>query len=174
MTKEKFNELIQKSRKGNKDTFIKVYNEFYPKMLYAAECVTKNIEDAKDAVQQAFAKFWQYVVISDKATIDFPDAYLYRIAKRCALEIVQSNDMYRTFDCLEVFATDESYEDRTLTKAAYKDAIQQLKEPNKTVALQFFLYNAKIKEIAEIVNEPVGTIKWRISEIKQHFKNTIK
>jgi len=45
---------------------------------------------------------------------------------------------------------------------------------NNTVAVQFFLFNMKIKEIAKYLNEPVGTVKWRISEIKKYFEKVLK
>ena len=53
-------------------------------------------------------------------------------------------------------------------------AIRRLKEPEQTVAVQFYLFNIKIKEIAKYLNEPVGTVKWRISEIKKYFEKVLK
>lgn len=174
MTKEKFNDLLQKARAGNKDSFAKVYNEYYSKMLYVAGCVTGNSEDAQDAVQQAFARFWKFILSKDVLDIDYPSAYLYTIAKRCALEIVIDNDQYKSYDSLEIFATDDSYEERRINDAVVQAAIQELSEPEQAVAIQFFLFKMKIREISEDLGVPVGTIKWRISEIKKKFKNIIK
>lgn len=174
MTKEKFNDLLRKAKNGNKNTFAKVYNEFYPKMLYTAECITHNKEDAQDAVQQAFTRFWKYILGNDNPNIDYPGAYLQTITKRCAIEIVKNNDKYRTFDSIEYLAVDDTYEERTIINSTYKEAIEKLPEPKRTIAIHRFLFKTKVDDIVKIVKEPLGTVKWRISEIKKYFENTIK
>lgn len=174
MTKEKFNDLLCRIRKGNKDAFVILYNDFYPKMLYAAECITGNREDACDAVQQAFIKFWKYVIESDRPYLEYPNAYLYTITRKCAIDIVKINQKYYPYETMETLTTDDLYEEKEISRIDFKDAIKKLKDPEQTVAIQFFLFNMKIKEIAKNLDEPIGTIKWRISEIKKYLEKILK
>ena len=174
MTKERFNDLLCKIRNGNKDAFVILYNEFYPKMLYTAECITNNREYACDAVQDAFVKFWKYVVDSNRPYIDYPNAYLYTITRKCAIDIIQTNAKYRLCEKEKSVGSDNFYVDEELIKLDVTVAIKKMKEPNRTVAIQFFLFDMKIKEIANIIEEPMGTVKWRISEIKKYFKKVLK
>lgn len=71
MTEWKFNDLLLKIKQGNKAAFDTLYKEYYPKMLFTANNITNNIDDAKDAVQTAFLKLWKYIINSDKTIAKF-------------------------------------------------------------------------------------------------------
>lgn len=175
MTEWKFNDLLLKIKQGNKAAFDTLYKEYYPKMLFAANNITNNIDDAKDAVQTAFLKLWKYIIDSDKPVVKYFDSYLYTIARNAALDIAASRNLFEIGQDVETAATVDGYSDDS--DIAYIDiqtAIRGLKEPEQTIAVQFFLFNMKIKEIAMHLNEPVGTVKWRISEIKKYFEKVLK
>ncbi len=174
MRKEKFNDLLLKIKSGDKAAFTVLYREYYPKMFSAAKYITNNREDAEDAVHQAFIKFWKYVVESERPYLEYPNAYIFTITKNCAIDVIQSNRVYRSCELSETLAVDDNYEERAIADIDLKMAIKELKEPEQTVALQFFLFDMKIKEIAEGLGEPVGTVKWRISEIKKFLKKFLK
>lgn len=173
MTKDKVNDLIQDVRAGNRSAFGKLYNEYYPKMFYVAMGVTHNREDACDAVQQAFIKFWKYVIESDRPYLDYPNAYLYTVTRRCAYDVVQKNMEFKSVGSMETLATVDA-DDGDMSQTDFKLAVEKFKEPEKTIAEQFFLFDMKIKEIADKVGEPVGTVKWRISEIRKNLQNILK
>lgn len=174
MTEWKFNDLLLKIKQGNKAAFDTLYKEYYPKMLFTANNITNNIDDAKDAVQTAFLKLWKYIIDSDKTSAKYFDSYLYTIARNAALDIVTSRNLFEISEDVETMTADVYSEDSVITYMDIQTAIRGLKEPEQTVAVQFFLFNMKIKEIAKYLNEPVGTVKWRISEIKKYFEKVLK
>ncbi len=174
MTKRQLNDLLLKIKQGDKSAFETLYKKFYPKMLYVAKSITNNYEDARDAVQTAFERLWKYVINGHKSDAEYNNSYLYTITKRAALDIAEHRKSCNFQENIETAATDGFCEAKAVIRADIQSVISKLKEPEQTVALQFFLFGMKIKEIAEYLHEPVGTVKWRISEIKKHFKDFLK
>ena len=64
------NELSEKELKKlvnkDKDIFIKVYKIYAPRLVAFTFCYVKNIEDAKDIVEDAFGNFYKYLNSYDK------------------------------------------------------------------------------------------------------------
>lgn len=166
--------LLRKIRNGDKSAFDAMFQEFYPKMLYVAKSVTHSDEDAKDAVQNAFEKLWKYVINGDSPHIKYNNSYLYTITRREALDIVENKKLFESDNNIETAATVDFDEDSNIVKFDIRSAISRLKEPEQTIAIQFFLFNVKIKDIAKELGEPIGTVKWRISEIKKYFEKVLK
>lgn len=45
--------------------------------------------------------------------------------------------------------------------------MKKLSAPEAKVAIMFYIYDIKITDIAEELHMPVGTVKWRLSEIRK-------
>ncbi len=56
MTKEKFNELLHRLRKGDCAALEPIYNEYYHNMVVVAFYVLHNESDAEDAASNAIEK----------------------------------------------------------------------------------------------------------------------
>ncbi len=135
-------------------------------LSYFALSLTKDVESAKDLVQDTYLKAIQY---KDKYTSDNNiKAWLFTILRNTYLNQVtrlsyrntindESEDEYIIKNTLPHMETAESI----INTADISSAINSLDEDYR-VPFQMFIDGYKYKEIAEEINLPIGTVKSRI------------
>ena len=70
-------DIIREIKKGNKDAFRSLYDEYASYAIRTAKAITRNDEHAKDAVQEAFIRVYRNISSYDTA-LSF-NAWFYRI-----------------------------------------------------------------------------------------------
>lgn len=106
------------------------------------------------------------------------EGYLYRIAHNVYVRYVKEQEKHRT---TEVGATDliehkdyaaeyEVQEELTLLQRE----IAWLGKRHREIVLMHYYHNKKIKEIAELLELPEGTVKWHLSDAKAQLKEGMK
>lgn len=137
-----------------------------PSLKYFALSLTRNPENAVDLVQDTYLKAIQY---SDKYTSDTNiKAWLFTILKNTYLNQVTKLSSKKTIN-------DESEDDYIIKNTMYDNLTAEThiskKDIERTIAnldddfrlpFQMFVDGYKYKEIAEIMDLPLGTIKSRI------------
>jgi RNA polymerase sigma-70 factor, ECF subfamily len=152
--------------------------EFMPGLYTAALRMTRNPADAEDLVQETYLKAYRGFHGFEEGTN--LKAWLYRIltntyinayrAKKRRpdeedLEEVEDLYLYRRLGGLEAAAAGRSAEDELLdffTDAEVKDAIEALPEQFRMAVLLADVEGFSYKEIAEILDVPIGTVMSRL------------
>lgn len=135
---------------------------------------TENTFSAEDASQDAFVSAWMNLASlreSDKFC-----SWVCAIAKNCARTLnakYHSSIPSISFDLLEESdLSDEECEWRTVAeeRADLHDAVEHLSEKiRETISLHYF-EDKSVSEIAELLNIPEGTVKWRLSEGRKQLR----
>ena len=67
------------------------------------------------------------------------------------------------------------YMDELLFTAEYtSEALEQLSEKEKAVIVLYYFEDLSIKEIASILQMPVGTVKYHLSYGRNHLRNFLQ
>ncbi len=159
-------ELMQFIKSGNKSAFDELYNRFSQKMLMFFNKMLANDHDkAQDFTHDLFMKIIenpnQYDVNRSFDTWIFSLAYNMCKNEYKKLKIRQQHSIaeQKTSD-ISVFISE------TIDKELYRKQLQmhldQLDEEHKTIIILRFEEELSVKEIAQIVNCPEGTVKSRI------------
>lgn len=74
---------------------------------------------------------------------------------------------------VEVGEKDERF-NRVLERDLINHALESLSDTDKEIAMLFYFYDYKIKEIAKDLNIPDGTVKWKLSGIRKKFREILK
>jgi len=152
-----------------KKEFIKLYDEFAPRIHRFINLKISSIHDSEDLTSETFFKFWQKSRENrlNDIKIDYPKAMLYRIANNLVI------DFYRKKSRKEVSLDQE---DKTITKIKdrvdlvvksnldsdmeqIKTALAQLKEEHQNVIVWRYLDELSTKEIAEILGKSEGAAR---------------
>lgn len=170
--------LIELAKQGDESAFEQLYMEFYKLAFYFALKLCRNEADAKDAVQEAFMEVHRSIT-SLKETSYFK-AWLYKIVHTKCKKIFRKNK-YMTTDFEEEGLIGNLKEERMeftpepLTRfhsdqEVLHACIDQLPQSQKEIIVLFYLEQMSIKEIADIVDVPIGTVKSRLAYGRNYLK----
>ncbi|HZQ26602.1 MAG TPA: sigma-70 family RNA polymerase sigma factor [Acidimicrobiales bacterium] len=160
------------------ETFADQAMEFMPSLYTAALRMTRNPADAEDLVQETYLKAYRGFAGFQQGTN--LKAWLYRIltntfinsyrAKKRRPEQTEMDDvedlyLYRRLGGLEAAAAGRSAEEEVLdhiTDDDVKAALESLPEQFRLAVLLADVEGFSYKEIAEIVDVPIGTVMSRL------------
>lgn len=175
---------IAKNGKNN-NTFEEVYNKNYNQILYFVNGWVKNMIEAEDITAKVFIKlnenFDKYDVYQAKIS-----TYLHVIAKSMIIDFFRTNhkdkyvnvDNFVNNDGKEIFQfvdenTNDNIENDEL-KNSINDALNNLKPKYKEIAVLYFVKELSYKEISNILDLPMGTVKGNISRVRKMLQENLK
>jgi RNA polymerase sigma-70 factor (ECF subfamily) len=162
-------------------TFEELALPLFPSLYNHAFWLARNHAEAEDLVQETFSKALR-AFDSFQPSTNFK-AWIFRILRNtfltsrtglAASRTVFLEDHLATFD---IAATDPSPEDHTLrldNHAALQAALDQLQAPLREVLLLCDVEEIKYKDIAVILDVPIGTVMSRISRARQALRQLLQ
>ena len=152
--------------------------EFMPSLYSGALRMTRNAADAEDLVQETYLKAyrgfggftegtnlkaWLYRILTNT----YINSYRSKKRRPDETELDEAEDLYlyRRLGGLEAVAAGRSAEDELMdffTDQEVKDAIESLPDQFRIAVLLADVEGFSYKEIAEIVDVPIGTVMSRL------------
>lgn len=165
--------LVLGCQQGDKKAFNLLVKNWHKKVLCQAYWYSKNSIAAKDISQEV----WTSVVnglgkLKDPAL--FP-VWLNRIIYRKAVDWIRETQKERSLNIYE--AKESLYPGATDNDAKVKimmKHLQRLPVDQKIILTLFYLKGHSIFEIGEILGVPVGTVKSRLFNAREHLKKKLK
>ncbi|MCB0564940.1 MAG: sigma-70 family RNA polymerase sigma factor [Phaeodactylibacter sp.] len=140
----------------------------------------KNQHDAEDAVMDSFADLPPKLL---KYSIEDFESWLYLVVRNYCLKLLKEKARQRTEGldeiCEEAFvesAPDEALYTIDVEERRYEalsDAIDQLKEQQRTCIILFYLQNKSYQEITEQTSYTLNDVKSHIQNGRRNLKNII-
>ena len=167
--------ILVRAQKGDLQAFEEILF-FYEKAIYNY-ClrVLRNSQNAKDVTQETFIK-----VYKSRKGID-PEknikSWIFTIATNTTYDFLRSSkrkketsldDEYETISGLETYYTEEG-----LVSDVDK-ALDKINPEYKKVLLLFYQQGFEYKEIADILEMPINTVKTHIARGKEQLKDKLK
>jgi len=163
--------LLQRVAQGDRVSFETLYERFSGVLFSTAYRVLNNQEAAEDVLQDVFIQIWEKAPLYDPAR-GKPMTWAVTLTRNKAIDRLRStvrrnrlqDDVEREAETLEQFDDRSSFDAVAAgeTNQIVREAIQKLsKDQREAIELAFFSSLTQT-EIAERLNEPLGTIKARI------------
>lgn len=167
--------LVVGARLGDKSALDRLIALRGPKLLSHARRLLGNLEDAHDAVQEAWIEILKGLPgLRDERA--FP-AWAYRIVTRRAARII-SGHVNRRELAAELEKTDLEAAPETATEttdaAAVRQAITRLPPAQAAAISLFYLEDMTVREVALALDIPVGTVKTRLMHARQALSQSLK
>ena len=163
--------LLRRVAQGDRLGFEELYDRFSGALFSVAYRVLNNQEAAEDVLQDVFITIWKKAPLYDP-TRGKPMTWAVMMTRNKAIDRLRSTQCRnRLQDALQSEAeTFEQFDDRSSFDAAIsgetnklvREAIQTLPKDQREAIELAFLSSLTHVEIAERLNEPLGTIKARI------------
>lgn len=161
--------LIKKIKKGNQQAFRTLYDSYVDYALRTAYAITRNNSDAADIVQETFIKVYRNIDSFDLKRPFKP--WFYRILinesrrflkKRSRAGVTASSDELLDYLHQSQFEV-KSYDDLGI-------ALENLPERTRTLLILKYLNAFTEKEIAEMLEMNVSTVKSRLYKARNDLR----
>ena len=160
INEKELHELFAKLKQNKTEN---IFSELYTKYRKLVYCIcfsiVKNNENSDDITQIVFSKIWS--MDTSNLPKSSEASWLYKITKNETLNYLRKNR--NAFELEDIYyITDEDVNiNKLLDYDSYNRLISKLSKKEQEIVSLKILSNLSFKEIAQVLNEPVGTIKWR-------------
>lgn len=164
--------LIEKTGKK----FTTIYQKYHPKLIYFTSKICNDYQKAEDIATESFMIALDKIDKYDQEKSQF-STWLFTIAKNLSLQEIKNDKKSISIDVeydkegttMKDFINDEDNQDSEYIRCVYdkkadiiKKYMLELKEPYKTVIEMREIKKMAYKDIADILNKPLSTIKSQI------------
>jgi RNA polymerase sigma-70 factor (ECF subfamily) len=164
-------ELLRRIGTGDRGSFAELYDRFSTTVFSAAYRILNNQEASEDVAQDVFLQIWEKAALYDSAR-GKPLTWAITLTRNKAIDRLRSTQRRnRLQDSLEREAQSfEQFDDRDSFGAVdsvekgrlVNDAMKKLSDEQRESLELAFFSGLTQTEIAERLNEPLGTVKARI------------
>jgi RNA polymerase sigma-70 factor, ECF subfamily len=148
----------------------------YKYFIKVAANLTRNEDDAKDLVQEAYIRAYRFYHTFEKDTN--AKAWMYRILKNLFINYAAKKQKaphllsnYEKPDTLPWFASPDK---DTLMSDEFVKAINSIKDEYRMVIILYHLEDYSIEDISNFMKWPVGTVKSRLFRARRTLRSVIK
>jgi RNA polymerase sigma-70 factor (ECF subfamily) len=171
-------ELGRRIAQGDAEALDLAYREFGPRVLGFALRLCGNRSEAEDITQEVFLAVYSRSAIFQRkgrlltwllgiALRRWRDRCRYT-ARRPAIALNEE-----ALACFGNGSTTQSLELHTVETIVLDQALQMLDEPFREALLLVHSQGLTYREVAELRGEPVGTVKWRVSEGSRRLRQIL-
>jgi RNA polymerase sigma-70 factor (ECF subfamily) len=153
--------------------------ELYPHYNYfvrIASGLTRDHDDAKDLVQEAYIRAFRFFHTYEKGTN--PKAWLYRILKNLYINysIKKQKKPYSlsSFESPEAFSWYTTSMPEKQMSDEYVLAINSIKDEYRMVIILYHLEDYSIEDVAKFLDCPVGTVKSRLFRARKILRASLE
>lgn len=161
INKIELHNIFSKLREGDNSQFELLYKNYNQLVYKISFSILKNKESSEDVTQNVFAKI--YSLPKDKLPTSKEATWLYAVTKNEALTFLRKERTNISLE--EAYNIDTGKECDELQNIVdtekYNKLISGLSVKEKEVVSLKILGEFSFKEIAKILNEPIGTVQWR-------------
>lgn len=174
--------MIEMNRKELKSIFVNIKEENekgleelyskYHKMVYGiAFSIVKNKEDAEDIMQIVFTKIQE--LDKTKLPSDKEMTWLYTLTKNEALNYLKKKKGGFSLDTIYEIENKNNEIDEKIDHIEFNRLISKLNKKEQEIISLKIVSNFSFQEISELLNEPVGTVKWRYYKSLRSIKRML-
>lgn len=154
--KQLFTELKSSNNKVAFETLYKQYNKLVYRIAFT---ILKNKEDSEDVVQVVFSKI--FTLSKDKLPLDNISTWIYSVTKNESISLFRKKKNILDLDSIYEIADTDNEINNIVDQDSYNRLISRLNDKGKEVVSLKVLTNLTFDEIAKLLNESAGTVKWR-------------
>ena len=172
--------LIQRAAAQDREAFSQLYDRFSALVFSLAMRMLRAQTDAEDLLQEVFMQVWRQAGSYNQER-GSPEAWIINIARSRAIDKLRSmrrrdRSFVLTNDPAGAESPDniETAAGDTEARLAMTSALGYLPEAQRKVLELAYYDGLSQSEIAERLNEPLGTVKTRIRAGIQHLREILK
>jgi RNA polymerase sigma factor (sigma-70 family) len=154
---------VKMAQRGSKEAFAGLIRHYEWIMYRVAKSILRQDEDCADAIQETILKAYRQLhTLRDPRLFK---AWIMRIlVNQCRTILKAQKRVIPTVELVERSATNGSYQEIEI-----REMIDALHEELRVVITLYYLQDIPVKQIAQILEKPEGTIKSRLSRARSEL-----
>lgn len=172
-------QLIERVRGGNLEALGELYERYRTQVFRVALAITRDPAAAEDVLQEAFLKVNQY---ADRIDTNLPlGPWLYRVTVNLSCSWTsRSNRWLVSIEGLidRLIAppqnSPEPCAESNEVQRTVQAAVDRLPEGHRVVVVLYYLAECSLKDIADILGCPVGTVKSRLHYARETLRDALE
>ena len=154
--------------KKSESAFEAVYHQTKRGVYSIIYSVVKDHDQTQDLMQDVYMKMMQNIDKYEPKT-NFVN-WLFTMAKNIAIDYYRRSKKVQTIDDIEYQEVFVSQEETPASRDHFEHMIESLNEEQRIIVLLKIVDERKFKDIATIVNKPLGTVIWQYQEALKVLK----
>lgn len=164
--------IVQQAIAGDKEAFEQLLILEEEKLFYTALSYVGQKEDALDAIQEAACK--AYLSVSQLKQPEFFSTWLFRILIHECYRLLKKGQKMIPYEESELLNRLQHEENVVVNPIDLSEAIKQLNHSQQMAIVLFYYYDLPMKEISEVMEKPVSTIKTYLHRGKKQLKRELE
>lgn len=173
--------LLERAARGDRDAVMALYDRFSGAVLAVALRVTGNRAEAEDIVQEVFARVWREATTFDRAR-GSAAAWIVTLTRNRSIDVVRSRSRRARHEddqtteepvVTEATATPEAQVVDAQRAEAVRLALDALRPEQRQVIELAYFGGLSHSEIAERLQQPLGTVKTRIAQSVKRLRDAL-
>jgi RNA polymerase sigma-70 factor (ECF subfamily) len=163
---------VKKAIKGNTKALETLLLLEQEKLYYKALSYVSTKEDALDAIQET-----SYNALLSIHQLKHPayfSTWLFRILIRQCYKLLREQKKVIPYENEILLKKLESKDEKELETSYVKDALSKLNPSYQTSIILFYYHDLSIKDISEVMEKPVGTVKTHLRRARKKLKFEIE
>ena len=158
MNSEEITDIFKEIKKDNKG-LADLYRIYHKKVYGIAFSIVKNKEDAEDIMQIVFAKIQE--LDKTKLPSNKEMTWLYTLTKNETFNYLKKKKGEVSLETIYEIENKNNEIDKKIDSIEFNRLISKLDKKEQEIVSLKILSNFSFQEISQLLNEPVGTVKWR-------------
>ncbi|MGE7110116.1 sigma-70 family RNA polymerase sigma factor [Lysinibacillus sp. NPDC047702] len=164
--------IVKQAIAGNKEAFEQLLILEEEKLFYTALSYVGQKEDALDAIQEAACK--AYISVHQLKQPEFFSTWLFRILIHECYRLLKKGQKMIPYEESELLNRLQHEENVIVNPIDLPEAIKQLNHSQQMAIILFYYHDLPMKEISEVMEKPVSTIKIYLHRGKKQLKRELE
>lgn len=162
--------LLRRIANGDKDAFMQLYEDYADRLFVFCNRMMKDRDQAKDALQNALVKIYERAKLYQDGSN--AKAWIYRLTRNVCIDMLRADKNHEEIDETQLPAMEPRARDVALQEALTSE-IEALPEIYREAVVLRDVQGHSYKEIAEIVEAPLSTVKFRIFKARDILRDRL-
>jgi RNA polymerase sigma-70 factor (ECF subfamily) len=159
--------LVNRLKNGDKEAFDLIYENTHRQIFFVVLPIVNDRLSAEDIVQDTYIKFLENIENYRNKNLL---AYLITIGKNLAINEYHKKNRIVKVENFDDFAYSDLIEYKVEAQEAIQKALSILDNQERNIFLLHVLESLTFKEIALIINKPIGTVTWMYQKARRKMK----
>jgi len=164
--------IVQQAIAGDKEAFEQLLILEEEKLFYTALSYVGQKEDALDAIQEAACK--AYLSVGKLKQPEFFSTWLFRILIHECYRLLKKGQKIIPYEERKLLNRLQQEENVMVNPIDLSEAIKQLNHSQQMAIILFYYYDLPMKDISEVMEKPVSTIKTYLHRGKKQLKRELE
>ena len=164
--------IISEAKKGNKEAFVTLIEQYKTQMYKTAKAILNNEDDVCDAIQEALMSC--YKNIQSLKNEKYFKTWLIRITINKCYDIIEKNSSNNNKIEKIICYQEEEKTSSIENKIDVNRALGTIENDLRIVTVLYYYDDISIKDISDILGIPTGTVKSKLSRAREKLYEILK